>query len=73
MTAIRLDLAIYPLRWIRRAVVAYKPIAKVSVRSAESGVAVVDLTPRGDHDEDLVVDEFLNYLIALLAVGPREV
>jgi hypothetical protein len=72
MTAIHLDLTIYPLELVEQGIAAYQRIASISMRCLDDGYAVLGVVSRGHYDETLVVDEFLNYLIALIVRHPRE-
>jgi hypothetical protein len=66
MTRVALDLTIYPLDMVQRGITAYRSIATIAVRCVRGDTATLSLTAFGDYDRTQVVDEFLNYLIALI-------
>lgn len=67
MTPIHLDLDIYPLDLIKHGIAAYRNIADVSTEGFDGNTVSLSFVAGEDYDENRAVDEFLNYLIALLA------
>jgi hypothetical protein len=64
---IHLDLAIYPLVLVEKGISAYQHIADISAKQVDDGHITLDVVSRSHCDDALLVDEFLNYLIALAA------
>lgn len=78
MSTIRLDLSIYPLPVVLRAIDDYGQLADISLVTGNGGESASDksvelsLHTGGPHPEGLIADEFLNYLIALLVKMPAQ-
>ena len=65
MTSVRLDPRLYPPPVVARAIADYRELAAITPGPAAADAVVLEVTSRGPYAEALVVDEFLNYLLAL--------
>ncbi len=66
MTEIRLELAIYPIAIIEKAIVAYRGIADISMQGLTADTAILKVHTLSTYDDSRVIDEFQNFLIGMM-------
>ena len=73
MITVDLDPTLYPAPRVAAAIAAYQRLAHIVAVQVPSGAFRLQLTSEVAASDEIVSDEFLNYLVGIVALGRTDV